>query len=77
MPFILQDKTPLIATEKIDGTSTTWLLVRKPFGKFEFYVCSRNVRMWKPDQACFNGNAFGTFITGLFGSDDHCDAYDE
>ena len=56
MPFILQDKTPLVATEKIDGTSTTWLLVRKPFGKFEFYVCSRNIRMFKPDQTCYNGN---------------------
>ena len=55
MPYILEDKQPLIATEKIDGTSTTWLMVRKPFGKFEFYVCSRNVRMFKPDQECYNG----------------------
>ena len=56
MPWILEDKTPLIATEKIDGTSTTWLMVRKSLGRFEFYVCSRNIRMFKPDQACFNGN---------------------
>ena len=56
MPYLLEDKTPLIATEKIDGTSTTWLLVRKPLGKFEFYVCSRNVRMYEPDQECFMGN---------------------
>lgn len=56
MPWILEDKQPLIATEKIDGTSTTWLLVRKGRKKFEFYVCSRNVRMYKPDQECFMGN---------------------
>lgn len=45
MPWMLENKEPFIATEKIDGTSTTWLLVRKPFGKFEFYVCSRNIRI--------------------------------
>lgn len=56
MPWILEDKTPLVATEKIDGTSTTWLMVRKAFGGFEFYVCSRNVRMYKRDQECFDGN---------------------
>lgn len=55
MPWILEDKTPLIATEKIDGTSTTWLMVRKGKNKFEFYVCSRNIRMYKPDQECWNG----------------------
>lgn len=56
MPYLLQDKTPLVATEKIDGTSTTWLLVRKGKKKFEFYVCSRNIRMYKPDQECYQGN---------------------
>lgn len=56
MPWILEDKQHLIATEKIDGTSTTWLMVRKGRNKFEFYVCSRNIRMFKPDQECFNGN---------------------
>ena len=56
MPWILEDKRPLVATEKIDGTSTTWLMVRKGRNKFEFYVCSRNVRMYKPDQECWNGS---------------------
>lgn len=56
MPYLLEDKTPLIATEKIDGTSTTWLMVRKGANRFEFYVCSRNVRMFKPDQECYMGN---------------------
>lgn len=56
MPWMLEDKQHFIATEKIDGTSTTWLMVRKGKRKFEFYVCSRNIRMFKPDQECFNGN---------------------
>lgn len=41
-----------IATEKIDGTSTTFTM--KGFGKQrEFYVCSRNVVFDKPDKKCF------------------------
>ena len=53
MPYILQDKEPWIATEKIDGTSTTFTIKRKPFGKFDFYICSRNVVFDKPDKKCF------------------------
>ena len=56
MPWILTNKEPFVATEKIDGTSTTFLLLRKPLGRFEFFVCSRNVRMLKPDQETWNGN---------------------
>ena len=45
LPWRLQDKTPWFATEKIDGTSTTFTM--RGFGrKREFYICSRNV--------CFN-----------------------
>lgn len=41
-----------IATEKIDGTSTTFTM--KGVGrKKEFYVCSRNVVFDKPDKKCF------------------------
>lgn len=54
MPWILNDKEPWIATEKIDGTSTTFTLKRgKWFQKDEFYVCSRNVVFDKPDKTCF------------------------
>ena len=53
MPWILQDKTkPWIATEKIDGTSTTFTLKRGLF-KDTFYVCSRNVVFDTPDKGCF------------------------
>ena len=58
MPYILEDKTPYVVTEKIDGTSSTYVLVnhakpgRKP--KYEFIVSSRNVRQLNPDQACYH-----------------------
>ena len=54
MPYILKDKTEWIATEKIDGTSTTFTLKRGSFPhKEEFYICSRNVVFDKPDKKCF------------------------
>lgn len=57
MIWVLKDKTPYIRTQKCDGSSVTLILERlKGKNKFEFYVCSRNVRMLKPDQECFYGN---------------------
>ena len=54
MPWILNDKEPWIATEKIDGTSTTFTMKRGKWPhKDEFYVCSRNVVFDKPDKTCF------------------------
>ena len=56
MPWILGYKNPLIVTEKLDGTSTTFILERKTKGKdkFEFYVLSRNVRQADENQACYH-----------------------
>ena len=43
-----------IATEKIDGTSTTFSMKRgRGLHKNEFYICSRNVVFDKPDKKCF------------------------
>lgn len=55
LSFLFDDKkTVWIATEKIDGTSTTFTLKRgKGFKKDEFYICSRNVVFDKPDKNCF------------------------
>ena len=53
MPWILQNKDPWIATEKIDGTSTTFTMKRGKHNNFDFYVCSRNVVFDKPDKQCF------------------------
>lgn len=54
IPYILEDKRVLTATEKLDGTSSTYILERKFFGKFEFYVVSRHVRQMTPDQKCYH-----------------------
>lgn len=53
IPHTLLDKTPFVATEKIDGTSTTFTMKRGKWGKNEFYICSRNVVFDKPDKKCF------------------------
>jgi hypothetical protein len=51
MPDILNDKTPFIRTQKCDGSSATYILeitnshhLKK---EYEFYVCSRNLRLFK------------------------------
>lgn len=47
-----RDTGKWIATEKIDGTSTTFTM-RGRKRKREFYICSRNVVFDKPDKKCF------------------------
>jgi intein/homing endonuclease len=54
MPWVLGYERPLIVTEKLDGTSSTYILERKGKKKFEFYVLSRNVRQKTPDQKCYH-----------------------
>lgn len=53
MVWILEDKTPWIATEKVDGTSTTATYRKVGRKKHEFYICSRNVVFDKPDKGCY------------------------
>ena len=53
IPYRLTNKDPWIATEKIDGTSTTFTMKRGKWGKNDFYICSRNVVFDKPDKKCF------------------------
>ena len=53
MTWILEDKSEWIATEKIDGTSTTATYRRTGRRKHEFYICSRNVVFDKPDKGCY------------------------
>lgn len=52
MPQILNDKNEWFATEKIDGTSTTFTM-RGWGNKRQFFVCSRNVVFDKPDKKCY------------------------
>ena len=55
MPFLFpgDPNTYWYATEKIDGTSTTFTMKRKKIGKPEFLVCSRNVVFDVPNKDCF------------------------
>lgn len=53
-PWRIGDGKTYIATEKLDGTSCTYALERKGRNKFEFYVCSRNVRQQDEKQECYN-----------------------
>ena len=54
LPQMLGYDKPLIVTEKLDGTSTTFILERKGKKKFEFYVLSRNVRQKDEKQSCYH-----------------------
>ena len=53
MIYILKNKEPFVATEKIDGSSCSIMCERKAFGKIKKYICSRNVVFDAPDQRCF------------------------
>jgi len=53
MTWVLNDKTPYIVTQKCDGSSGTYILERKGRNKFEFYVCSRNVRQLNINQKSY------------------------
>lgn len=53
MPWMFPgDNQDWIATEKIDGTSTTFTMKKKGFKK-DYLVCSRNVVFDKPDKGCY------------------------
>ena len=52
--FYLNDKSKTwIATEKVDGSSTTFTMKRGKHNKYEFYVCSRNVCFDSIDKPCY------------------------
>lgn len=56
MPWILSTKAPFVATEKVDGQSGSFALVKHDgiFGtKFEYIVCSRNLRLYNKDTSSY------------------------
>ena len=59
MGWILENKEPWIKTQKIDGTSSTYILERKGKNKWEYYVCSRNVRQITPSQKNYHTDIEG------------------
>lgn len=53
MIWVLNDKRPYVASEKVDGSSFSAMAERGRFGKLKYYVCSRNVVFDTPDAPCF------------------------
>lgn len=53
-PWRIGDGKTYLSTEKLDGTSCTYALERKGKKKFEFYVCSRNVRQQDENQQTYH-----------------------
>lgn len=54
MIWVLQDRDKkYVATEKVDGSSFSAMIERGKFGKYIYYVCSRNVVFKDENQKCF------------------------
>ena len=51
--WVLENKKPYVATEKVDGSSCSIMAERKKFGKIKQYVCSRNVVFDTENAPCF------------------------
>ena len=56
MPWRLGSDKNWLMTEKLDGTSCTYAMRRKRWNRFEFYVCSRNIRQQDETQATYHGH---------------------
>lgn len=54
LPWVIGYKDPLIVTEKLDGTSSTYILAKRGRKKYEFYVLSRNVRQQDENQKTYH-----------------------
>ena len=56
IPWILQNTEKWVKTEKCDGTSCTYAVerIKRHKDKFQFIVCSRNVRINDREQACYH-----------------------
>lgn len=54
-PFYLESTNKWVKTEKCDGTSCTFAVdrIKKGKDKFDYIVCSRNVRQANRDQECY------------------------
>ena len=53
MIWVLQNKSPFVATEKVDGSSMSVMAEYGKFNKINKYVCSRNVVFENPKQDCY------------------------
>lgn len=58
IPWMLQNKTPFILSEKIDGCSSGFTVERKKFGRLEYSVCSRNVVLSRNSETYYPSNVW-------------------
>lgn len=70
-PWRIGDGKTYLATEKLDGTSCTYALERKGKNKFEFYVCSRNVRQQDEKQECYHDHNIYWDLAFKYNIEDH------
>ena len=62
VPWILKEDTLWTPTEKVDGSSSSFTIRRGKRGKYDFYVCSRNVVMDTPDRKNYYSDTIGRNI---------------
>lgn len=75
VPWRLQEDRVWLVTEKLDGTSCTYALERKGKNKFEYYVCSRNVRQADRDQKCFHDSNIYWELEDKYNIESHLKEY--
>ena len=73
--FRLGDGKTYLVSEKIDGTSCSYGLKRKRFGKFEYFVCSRNVRQQDENQKCYHDYNIYWFLSHKYDIENHLRQY--
>jgi len=74
-PWRIGDGKEYLCTEKLDGTSCTYALERKGRNKFEFYVCSRNVRQKDETQECYHDHNIYWDLAFKYNIEEHLKEY--
>ena len=74
LPWVLGYERPLMVTEKLDGTSCTYILEKKK-KDYEFYVLSRNVRQADENQECYHDHNIYWDLAFKYDIEKHLKAY--
>lgn len=74
-PWRIGDGKTYLCTEKLDGTSCTYALERKGKNKFEFYVCSRNVRQADENQKTYHDHNIYWDLAFKYNIEEHLKNY--
>ena len=74
-PWRIGDGKEYLCTEKLDGTSCTYALERKGRNKYEYYVCSRNVRQQDEKQECYHDHNIYWDLSFKYNIEEHLKEY--